>query len=160
MRKTLAAMAVVATLLTAAERRAIAPPTIIPIGPYSPGILTDDFLYVSGQGAKNPDGKIPPDLDHQLRQCFENVKTIVEAAGLTMEHVVYAQVYLTDASDEGPLNTVWKQYFPKSPPARSTIGVAQLPGTPVGMNAVPCAIFAEKPVLPPGYPASSPLRPG
>ena len=55
---------------------------------------------------------------------FENVKTIVEAAGLTMEHVVYTQVYLTDASDEGPLNQVWKQYFPKSPPARSTIGVA------------------------------------
>ena len=53
---------------------------------------------------------------------FENVKTIVEAAGLTMEHVVYTQVYLTDATDEGPLNKVWKEYFPKSPPARSTGG--------------------------------------
>jgi 2-iminobutanoate/2-iminopropanoate deaminase len=161
MRKTLAAMAAVTTLLTAAERRAIAPRTIIPIGPYSPGVLTDDFLYVSGQGARNTDGKIPPDLDHQLRQCFENVKTIVEAAGLTMEHVVYAQVYLTDASDEGPLNTVWKHYFPKSPPARSTIGVAQLPGTPVEMNAVAVRDLSTKiPVLPPGYPASSPLSPG
>ena len=154
-------MAAVATLLTAAERRAIAPSTIVPIGPYSPGILTDDFLYVSGQGAKDTEGKIPPDLDHQLRQCFENVKTIVEAAGLTMEHVVYAQVYLTDASDEGPLNTVWKQYFPKSPPARSTIGVAQLPATPVEMNAVAVRDLSRKrPVLPPGYPASSPLSPG
>src|SRR5690242_16303782 len=123
MRKTLAAMAAVTTLLTAAQRRAIAPGTVAPIGPYSPGVLTEDFLYVSGQGARNAEGKLPPDLDHQLRQCFENVKSIVEAAGLTMEHVVYAQVYLTDAGDEEPLNTVWKQYFPKSPPARSTIGV-------------------------------------
>jgi reactive intermediate/imine deaminase len=161
MRKTLAAMAAMTAFLTAAERRAIAPRTIVPIGPYSPGVLTDDFLYVSGQGASNAEGKIPPDLDHQLRQCFENVKAIVEAAGLTMEHVVYAQVYLTDASDEGPLNTVWKQYFPKSPPARSTIGVARLPGTPVEMNAVAVRDLSRKiPVLPPGYPASSPLSPG
>src|SRR5262249_36008234 len=68
----------------------------------SPGILTGEFLYVSGQGAKNTEGRIPPGLEQQLRQCFENVKTIAEAAGLSMEHVVYTQVYLTDATDEGP----------------------------------------------------------
>ena len=149
-----------AALSHAAERRAVAPPNIVPIGPYSPGVLTDDFLYVSGQGAKNAEGQTPPDLDHQLRQMFENVKTIVEAAGLTMEHVVYTQVYLTDAGDEGPLNAVWKQYFPKSPPARSTIGVAKLPGTPVEMNAVAVRDLArKKPVVPPGYPSTSPLSP-
>src|SRR5215471_8058297 len=160
MRKTFAVMAAMVALLAAAERRAIAPPSVVPIGPYSPGILTDDFLYVSGQGAKNAEGRIPPDLEQQLRQCFENVKSIVEAAGLTMEHVVYTQVYLTDASDEGPLNTVWKQYFPKSPPARSTIGVAQLPATPVEMSAVAVRdLTKKKTVAPPGYPASSPLSP-
>src|SRR5439155_3248654 len=122
----------------------------------SPGILTQDFLYVSGQGASGPDGQVPPDLDRQLHQCFENVKTVVEAAGLTMEHVVYTQVYLTDPTDEGPLNAVWKQYFPKSPPARSTIGVARLPGTPVEMSAVAVrALSSKKPVAPPGYPATS-----
>ena len=160
MRKMLAALAAMAVLLTAAERRAIAPPGVVPIGPYSPGILTDDFLYVSGQGAKNAAGQIPPDLQQQLRQCFENVKTIVEGAGLTMEHVVYTQVYLTDASDEGPLNAVWKQYFSKAPPARSTIGVAQLPGTPVEMSAVAVRdVSKKKPIAPPGYPSSSPLSP-
>src|SRR5438445_5285222 len=154
-------IALIAMLCGAAERRPIAPPGIAPIGPYSPGILTQDFRYVSGQGAKNAEGQIPPDLAGQLRQCFENVKATVEAAGLTMEHVVYAQVYLTDASDEGPLNAVWKQYFPESPPARSTIGVAQLPGTPVEMNAVAVRdLSRKKPVAPPGYPASSPLSPG
>src|SRR5262249_44710777 len=84
-----------------------------------------------------------------------------EAAGLTMEHVVYAQVYLTGSGDEGPLNAVWKQYFPKSPPARSTIGVAQLPGTPVEMSAVAVRdLSRKKPVAPPGDPSSSPLSPG
>ncbi len=144
-----------------AEKQPVSAPGIVPVGPYSPGILTRDFLYVSGQGAKNSAGQIPPDLDGQLRQCFENVKTIVHAAGLTMEHVVYTQVYLTDATDEAPLNRVWKEYFPKAPPARSTIGVARLPGTPVEMSAVAVRdLSRKKPVVPPGYPASSPLSPG
>jgi reactive intermediate/imine deaminase len=148
------------TPLYAAERRPVTPPGVKPIGPYSPGILTQDFLYVSGQGAKNTEGQMAPDLDAQLRQMFENVKTIVEAAGLTMQHVVYTQAYLVDASDEGPLNRVWKQYFPQSPPARSTIGVARLPGTPVEMSAVAVRDLARKKIVaPPGYPASSPLSP-
>ena len=164
MRFLIAALALMLALISsaaAAERRPIAPPGVKPIGPYSPGILTRDFLYVSGQGAKNAEGQMAPDLEGQLRQCFENVKTIVEAAGLTMEHVVYTQVYLTDASDEGPLNRVWTRYFPKLPPARSTIGVARLPGTPVEMNAVAVRdLSKKKTVAPPGYPASSPLSPG
>jgi len=161
MRKTLVALAAVAALLNAAERRAITPPAVVPIGPYSPGILTDDFLYVSGQGAKNTEGRIPSDPEGQWRQCFENVKTIVEAAGLTMEHVVYTQAYLTGGSEEGPLDAVWKQYFPKLPPARSVIGVAQLPGTPVEMSAVAVRdLSRKKPVVPPGSPSNSSFSPG
>jgi reactive intermediate/imine deaminase len=145
----------------AADKRPISPESIKPIGPYSPGIMTSDFLYVSGQGAKNPQGEIPPGVEGQLRQCFENVKAVVGAAGLTMDHVVYAQVYLTDPYDEGPLNRVWKEYFPKSPPARSTLGVARLPDTPVEMNAVAVRdLSRKKAVAPPGYPASSPFSPG
>lgn len=59
----------------AAEKRAIAPRGMQTAGPYSPGIMAGDFLYVSGQGAKNAAGEIAPDMDGQLRQCFENVKT-------------------------------------------------------------------------------------
>src|SRR5437763_5878067 len=78
-----------------------------------------------------------------------------------MDHVVHTQVYLIDAGDEGPLNAVWKQYFPKSPPARSTIGVAQLPATPVEMSAVAVRDLSRKKIVtPPGYPASSPLSAG
>ncbi|HXB73422.1 MAG TPA: RidA family protein [Candidatus Acidoferrales bacterium] len=142
----------------AAERRPIAPETFKPNGPYIPGILTQDFLYVSGQGAENRQGQIPPTLEGQLRQCFENVKAVVVAAGLTMDHVVYSQVYLTGLTDEGPLNRVWQEYFPKDPPARSTIGVALLPGTPVEMSAVAVReLSRKKTVAPPGYPANSPV---
>src|SRR5215510_9461202 len=78
-----------------AEKRAIAPAGIKPIGPYSPGVLAGDFLYVSGQGGRDADGKLPATIEGQARQTLQNVKAIVEAAGLTMEHVVYCQVYLT-----------------------------------------------------------------
>jgi len=148
------------TALSGADKRPVSPPGIKPVGPYSPGILTRDFLYVSGQGAKNGQGQMAADVEGQLRQTFENVKTIVEAAGLSMEHVVYAQVYLSDASDDAPLNRVWKHYFPQSPPARSTIGIARLPGTPVEMSAVAVRDLArKKTVAPPGYPSTSPISP-
>lgn len=146
---------------TAAEKRPISVETIKVIGPYSPGMMTQEFLYVSGQGAKNAQGQIPADRESQLRQVFENVKAIVSAAGLTMEHVVYTQVYLTGSTDEAPLNRVWKEYFPKSPPARSTIGVAALPATPVEMSAVAVRDLSRKKIVtPPNYPASSPLSAG
>ena len=84
------------TLGAGAEKRAIAPPGIKPIGPYSPGVLAGDFLYVSGQGGRDAEGALPATIEGQARQTLQNVKAIVEAAGLTMEHVVYSQVYLND----------------------------------------------------------------
>ncbi len=147
-------------LASGADIRAVTPPGVKPVGPYSPGIVAGEFLYVAGQGAENPEKQIPRDEEGQFRQCFENIKAVVETAGLTMEHVVYVQVYLTNYSDEGPLNRVWKQYFPKAPPARSTIGVAKLNGTPVEMSAVAVRDLSRKKVIvTPGYPASSPLSP-
>jgi reactive intermediate/imine deaminase len=143
-----------------AERRAVAPVGIRPAGPYSPGIVSGDFLYVAGQGAATAEGQLPSGDEAQIRQCLANIKSVVETAGLTMEHVVYVQVYLTNYSDEGPLNRVWKEFFPKAPPARSTIGVAQLKGTPVEISAVAVKELSHKKVIvPEGYPASSPLSP-
>jgi enamine deaminase RidA (YjgF/YER057c/UK114 family) len=77
-----------------------------------------------------------------------------------MEHIVYVQVYLTNYQSEETLNRVWKEFFPKAPPARSTIGIAKLPGSPVEMSAVAIRDLALKtPVVPPGYPASVPISP-
>ncbi|HEX8985262.1 MAG TPA: RidA family protein, partial [Bryobacteraceae bacterium] len=77
----------IALLLLFAPAFAAGPKVIFPagtkvVGPYSPGILAGDFLYVSGQGAKGPDGKLPGTVAEQVRQCLDNVKSIVAAAGL------------------------------------------------------------------------------
>jgi reactive intermediate/imine deaminase len=144
----------------AAELQRVMPPGTKLAGPYSPGILAGEFLYVAGQGAEGPNGQLPKGADNQIRQCLANIKTVVEAAGLTMDHVVYVQVYLTDYSDEATLNRVWKEVFPKMPPARSTIGVAQLNATTVEMSAVAVKdLSLKKPIVPPGYPASVPISP-
>ena len=144
----------------AAERLRIMPPGTKLAGPYSPGIMADGFLYVAGQGAEGVDGQTPKDQDGQIRQCLANIKSVVEAAGLTVEHVVYVQVYLTDYSDEGPLNRIWKDVFPKASPARSIIGVAQLNATTVEMSAVAVKdLSLKKPIVPPGYAADVSVSP-
>ncbi len=145
-----------------AETRAIFPPGVKPVGPYSPGILAGDFLYVSGQGARHTDGQLPASFEEQATQCLENVKTIVEAAGLTMEHVVYTQVYLDNMANFDAMNRVYARYFPASPPARATLGVAHLPtDTPIEISAVAVLDLAhKKPIIPAGYKSSAPLTPG
>src|SRR4029453_8844961 len=108
-------------------KRVIAPPGPKPVGPYSPGIMAGDFLYVSGQGARDRDGRLPDTVDAQVKQTLENVKTIVEAAGLTLEHVVYSQVYLASMSSHDTMDRIWREYFPKQPPARAVLVVPRRP---------------------------------
>ena len=145
-----------------AEKRPVFPAGVKPIGPYSPGILVGEYLYVSGQGARGPDRAMPATFDAQLRQCLENVKAVVEAAGLTMEHVVYTQAYLTDIANYDHMDSVWRQFFPKAPPARSIMGVYRLPDeTPVEISAVAIRDLARKKVIAPaGYPANAAISAG
>ena len=132
-----------------------------PVGPYSPGVFAGDYLYVSGQGAKNAAGVVPSTFDAQVRQTLDNVKAIVEAAGLTMDNVVYTQVYLTDVSKFEEMNAIFRSYFPRSPPARATLGVSKLPGTPVEINAVAIRNASDKKVVSvPGYQSSEPISAG
>src|SRR5919106_1328121 len=81
-----------------------------PVGPYSPGIMAGDYLYVSGQGAAKPDGTFPETAEQQVQQCLNNVKAIVEGAGLTMQHVVYSQLYLKDIANYDAANRVWAKF--------------------------------------------------
>jgi reactive intermediate/imine deaminase len=145
-----------------AENRVIFPPGVKPVGPYSPGILAGDFLYVSGQGVRRPDGQMPSGFEDQAVQCLENVKTIVEAAGLTMEHVVYTHVYLDNMANYDAMNRVYARYFPHNPPARATVGVMHLPtDTPLEINAVAVRDLArKKAIVPAGFKSAAPLTPG
>lgn len=123
--------------LVGAQKSVVFPAGVKLVGPYSPGIIVGNYLYISGRGAREPNGRMPAGAEQQIRQALENVKSIVEDAGLTMEHVVYSQVYLDDLANYELLDRLWSQYFSKSPPARAVVGVAHLvTDTPVEINAV------------------------
>jgi 2-iminobutanoate/2-iminopropanoate deaminase len=124
-------------------------------------VIADGYLYVSGQGATAADGQIPPTFEAQAHQALNNVKGVVEAAGLTLDHVVYTHVYLEDITNAAALDGVYAHYFPKDPPARAMIGVARLPGTPVEINAV--AVLNRDgriPVRLQGWNSALPFSPG
>ncbi len=133
----------------AQPRQVIVPPNAAkPVGPYSPGILVKDYLYVSGQGVRDANSNMPSGVAAQTRQCLENVKAIVDAAGLTMEHIVHMQLYLERISDLAEVDRVYAEYFPQAPPARIVIGVAKMPtDTTIEMTAVAVRELKLKKVL-------------
>jgi reactive intermediate/imine deaminase len=146
----------------AAQVKPIFPPSAPkPVGPYTPGVSAGDYLYVSGQGATAPDGKKAADFEGQAEQTVKNVQSIVTAAGLTLEHVVYVQVYLEDMQNYDVMNRVFAKYFPTNPPARAVIGVARLIGTSIEINAVAVHDLADKkPVGLAGSQPDEPISPG
>lgn len=99
------------------------------IGPYSQAIIAGDTLYVSGQIPVVPaTGAIVSDkVEDQARQVMENVKAVVEAAGLTLGHVVKTSVFIKNMDDFGTINAVYSQYFKENCPARACVEVARLP---------------------------------
>lgn len=97
-----------------------------PDGPYSPGLWVQDYLYVSGPTPRDASGRIPSSFEAQARQVMENIKTVVLAAGLTMNHVIYTHVYLRDMADYDAMNRVYAQYFQSPHPARAVLGIAGL----------------------------------
>ena len=99
------------------------------IGPYSQAIMANDILYVSGQIPVIPaTGVIVSDqVEEQARQVMENVKAVVEAAGLTLDHVVKTNVFIKNMDDFAKINAVYIEYFKENCPARACVEVARLP---------------------------------
>jgi 2-iminobutanoate/2-iminopropanoate deaminase len=108
-----------------AARQVVTLPGANPSPNLSAGIRVGDMLYASGQLGLRRDA---PDstVEGQARQALENTKAVLEAGGTTMANVVKCTVFLTRASDFQGLNRVYREYFPKDPPARSTVIVAAL----------------------------------
>jgi 2-iminobutanoate/2-iminopropanoate deaminase len=96
----------------------------------SPGIQFGNLLFISGAGAHEPKTHkvVEGPIGNQVRQCLENLKTVLEAAGSSMDHVLKCTVFLTDISTFQEMNQVYHTFFPADPPARSTIAVKDLPG--------------------------------
>jgi len=93
-----------------------------PIGPYSQAIAAGNRVYVAGQGPLNVEtGKMPETVGEQTRQVLTNIRTILEAAGATMDDVVKTTVHLADMKDFEAFNEVYKQFFKPPYPARITV---------------------------------------
>jgi enamine deaminase RidA (YjgF/YER057c/UK114 family) len=135
-----------------AQLRAISPQQQAPLASDalgSPGIDAGDYVYISGQGPSRPDGTTPANFADQVRQSLENIRTVVEASGLTMDHLVYVQVYLDDMGHYDGLNKAFADYFPKMPPARGIMGVARLPQSPIQITGVAVRnLTGKQPVTP------------
>lgn len=124
-----------------------------PIGPYTPGISTGDYLYVSGQGAADASGKIPIGIEEQTRQCLANVQSILEAEGLTPDHVVWAQVFVANLKAQQAVDKVYASFFSKNQPARSMVAVSRMPGeTPVEIAVVAVRDLKQKKAINLGTP--------
>lgn len=108
-----------------------------PRGVYSPAIISDGFIFVSGQVAVNPktDELELGDIRSETRQTLRNIQAILEAAGSSLRDVVRLGVFLADLKDFEAMNEVFREFFPEDPPARSTIG-AQLPRIKVEIDAI------------------------
>jgi 2-iminobutanoate/2-iminopropanoate deaminase len=99
------------------------------IGPYSQAIVANGFVFISGQIPLDPHtGQlVQGDIQAQARQCLENLKAILEAAGTTMDKLVKVTVFAKDLKDFQAINQVYSEYFKENPPARSFVEVSRLP---------------------------------
>jgi 2-iminobutanoate/2-iminopropanoate deaminase len=123
-----AAMLMAAGRPLSSAKRAINPPGTAEGLPFSNGILVGNTLYVAGQeGLDN--GKLRPGgIGPETQAALENIKKIVESAGLQMRDVVSVNVYLADIAEFGEMNKAYKTFFPEPRPARATVQVAALVG--------------------------------
>jgi len=100
-----------------------------PIGPYSQAVKYENLIFLSGQIAIDPKTSelVGKDAAEQTKVIMENIKAILEEAGLNFNHVIKTTIYLKDLNDFAKVNEVYGQYFTEHKPARSTVEVSRLP---------------------------------
>ena len=107
--------------------------------PYNQAIRAGDFVFVAGQiGTALETGELAgPTVEEQTGQIMRNLSAILDAAGSSLDNLVKTTVFLLDLEDFAGMNEVYARYIGENPPARSTIGIAQLPsGARVEIEAI------------------------
>jgi len=120
--------------------RTIALPGAMHTLPYSPALVWEKLVFVSGQVGKHPvTDAFDEDIAAQTRQALSNIKMLVEAAGTTLDKTLRMTIYMTDMQNEfAAMNAVFKEFFAGSLPARSTVGISHLakPGLKIEIDLV------------------------
>jgi 2-iminobutanoate/2-iminopropanoate deaminase len=99
------------------------------VGPYSQAIRLGDFIFTAGQVALDPasGALVGDDAAAQTEQVISNLKAVLAAAGVGLEHVVKTTVFLRSMGDFAAMNAIYARHFPEPFPARSTVEVGALP---------------------------------
>lgn len=99
------------------------------VGPYSMAIEANGFIFCSGQLGLDPASGtiVEGGVEAEAHQVFANINAVLESAGVTLDNVVKATVFLQDMNDFPKVNEIYAQHFGEHKPARSTVEVAKLP---------------------------------
>jgi 2-iminobutanoate/2-iminopropanoate deaminase len=108
-----------------------------PSGLFAPGVMVGKTLYVAGKGDYKPNEEFPA----KVKNCLGEIEKTLKAAGLGLEHVVKSFVYLEDHDKYDDLNKYYGEFFKNVPPARTTLGVAQVPGE--SRLEITCIAYAD-----------------
>ncbi|MFN3787091.1 MAG: RidA family protein [Sulfurihydrogenibium azorense] len=100
-----------------------------PIGPYSQAVKYENLIFISGQIAIDPSTNefVNSDVATQTKIIMENIKAILEEAGINLNHVIKTTIFLKNLEDFQIVNEIYGQYFKDHKPARSTVEVSRLP---------------------------------
>lgn len=112
------------------------------IGPYSQAISTGSLIFTAGQIPLDPATMqlVDGDITDQTTRVMKNLEAVLRAAGTSLPNVVKSTIFLTSMKDFPEVNAVYAEYFGSTPPARSTVAVAELPlGAQVEIEVVALA---------------------
>ena len=109
--------------------------------PHSPGIRAGDFIFLSGMLSTDPQTgeRSPGTMAHETRQTLTNMRHLLESAGSSLERVVKINILLYDLLEFENMNAVYRQFFPKDPPARTTCGVQLSAGMKIEIECIALA---------------------
>ena len=109
--------------------------------PHSPGIRAGDFIFLSGMLSTDPETgeRSPGTMAHETRQTLANMRHLLESAGSSLERVVKINVLIYDMLEFENMNRVYRDFFPKDPPARTTCGVQLSAGMKIEIECIALA---------------------
>ena len=124
-----------------------------PSGPYSPGVVAGGFLYIASSAGSDADGVVPDSFEERVTNCCETMRSVCEAAGLTLEHLCLLQISLGEIGQYERALEVLATYWPSNPPTRATLGNAMGEGF-IGLSGIAIVDLSQKRAvsLPDGVP--------
>jgi len=120
-----------------------------PIGPYSQGVLVNNFLFISGQIALHPQtGKlVNQNIEAETRQALSNIEAILQKADITWQNVVKCEIFLTNIQNFAKVNVIYNEILGNAAPARQVVEVSALPkGANIEISCIATINDSESPV--------------